>query len=374
MLKDHVLLLTATCVAALLSRSSSNAQTAPDPRMVPVAPAASAATYPGQRLRPYARLSGAETLNPGAWPQHWPYPDEYNSVAAASAVHHLRYTDEHINFVEVAYFAGVHGQLHGHPWASVFAVDAPTPKSVNERLDPDRAPKLNQTVGPGGAEWPFCRTMGPESPHAETNLDTWPHHFYRMEFKRLDGADIQKNWKTWYPRALDPPYITKPIKVAASAPKLTSDWPYPAVYDSYRAAPNNYRLLYEDDKMRLIEVMLRPGETSPVHGNPYPSVLAMDGVSGAAPVVHDIDAKSPLNGQGDQMAGPPPEFTAPSCAATAPRALHTLSNPGTAPIHYYRIEFKRIDGATLKENWRQWYPWMSTLADEYAKNPYRPNY
>ena len=90
MLKDHVLLLTATCVAALLSRSSSNAQTAPDPRMVPVAPAASAATYPGQRLRPYARLSGAETLNPGAWPQHWPYPDEYNSVAAASAVHHLR--------------------------------------------------------------------------------------------------------------------------------------------------------------------------------------------------------------------------------------------------------------------------------------------
>jgi hypothetical protein len=87
-----------------------------------------------------------------------------------------------------------------------------------------------------------------------------------------------------------------------------------------------------------------------------------------------MDAKAPQNGQGGHMAGPPPEFTAPSCATTDPIAPHTLNNPGKAPIHYYRIEFKRIDGDGLKDNWRTWYPWMSNLADQYARQPYVPNY
>ena len=360
--------------ASLLGLASWNASNAQAPAAAPGLVQTGVTGYPGQRPRPYPRVVGPETLNPGSWPHGWPYPDEYNSVSAAPEVHNLRFVNEKVNFVQVGYFAQVHGQMHGHPYASVFAIDAPTPKSVNERLDPDRAPKVQNAAGPNGAAWPLCRTMGPESPHAETNLDTWPHHFYRIEFKRLDGADIQKNWKIWYPRMLDPPLLTRPVKPPANAPKLSAEWPYPIDYDSILAAPNNYKLLWEDDKMRLVEVFLRPGETTPMHGNPYPSVLAIDAIFEAQPLERFVDAKSPLNGQGSNLAGPPPEFTSPSCGTTAPRAPHTLTNPGKSAIHYYRIEFKRIDGDGLKDNWRQWYPWMANRADETLKNPYRPNY
>src|SRR6516225_6381593 len=77
---------------------------------------------------PYKRLTGPMTLNPGDYPEHWPYADEYDALAAAPEVHHLRYMDGHIQFIEVAYFPGVQGQMHGHPFPSVFAVDAPRPK------------------------------------------------------------------------------------------------------------------------------------------------------------------------------------------------------------------------------------------------------
>ena len=216
--------------------------------------------------------------------------------------------------------------------------------------------------------------MGPETPHAETNLDTWPHHFYRLEFKRLDDVGIQKNWQSWYPHMMDPPLVATRVKAPANAPKLSDAWPFPRAYDSIVAAPNNYKLLFEDDHVRLVEVTLRPGETEPTHGDPYPAVLALDAISGTTPTDTFADRKSSLNGQGAKLAGPPPQFTSPSCSTTPPRAPHSMHNGGTTPIHYYRIEFKRIDGPALKDNWRKWYPWMATLTDETAKNPYRPNY
>lgn len=42
-------------------------------------------------------------------------------------------------------------------------------------------------------------------------------------------------------------------------------------------------------------------------------------------------------------------------APEAPRKIH---NGGNVPVHYYRIEYKRIDGDGLVDNWKQWYPWM----------------
>src|ERR1700694_5082189 len=60
----------------------------------------------------YKRLSGPQTKNPGAWP----YADAYDSVVAADEVHHIRYEDDHIRLIEVAYFPGVHGN---NAWASV---------------------------------------------------------------------------------------------------------------------------------------------------------------------------------------------------------------------------------------------------------------
>jgi hypothetical protein len=33
--------------------------------------------------------------------------------------------------------------------------------------------------------------MTPQSPHQITVVDTFPQHFYRMEFKKIDGETIR---------------------------------------------------------------------------------------------------------------------------------------------------------------------------------------
>jgi hypothetical protein len=341
----------------------------------PPAPAAGPRPLPPDAPKPpYRRLTGPETLNPGDYPQHWPYPDEYDSAVGASEVHHIRYIDNHVRFVEVAYFPGVHGQMHGHPWASVFAVDAPVPSAYNVSLDPENKPIVGRGPAPQGLQFPTCQTMNPQAPHAETNQDTWPHHFYRLEFMRLDGKGIEDHWKEWYPHLLNPLSPAKDVKPRADAPKFSDQWPYPIGYDSYKAAPNNNRLLYEDNHVRLIEVSIRPGETEKMEGVPYPSVLANDAISGTTSEDHPLDPTSTLNGQNSGHAPAPQGLDAPTCSTMGPQAPHAVHNTGTVPIHFYRIEFKRIDGDGLKTHWREWYPWMAKITDEYHAHPYASNY
>src|SRR5262249_37788927 len=146
---------------------------------------------------------------------------------------------------------------------------------------------------------------------------------------------------------------------------FSDKWPYPIAYDSINAAPNNYKMLFENDKMRLLEVTIRPGETTPMHGTPYPAVLAFNAISGDPKLVTDkfLDPSSPLNGQGAAHAGPPKVYNlkVPKCAVTPPRAPHAIHNGGSAPLHYYQMEYKRIDGEGLTAHWREWYLWMQYM-------------
>ena len=326
--------------------------------------------------RPYKHLTvGPVSLNPGPVPTGFPYIDMYDSAVAAPEVHHVRYIDSHVRFVEVAYFPGVRGKMHGHAYSSVFAIDAPAPRAVNVPLDEGVGPRMKQNGPPKGAVWPTCNTMGPQPPHAETNLDTWPHHFYRLEFRRVDGTDLDQHWREWYPRLSDPPLAVKEARPGAGAAVLTPDWPYAQAYDSYLASPNTNRLLYEDPHVRLIEVSIRPGETELMNGNPYPSVLAFDNASGQANTrTRYLDPASPHNGQDRSEGAAPPEFTFPTCATLGPQAPHATTNHGKSLVHYYRIEFKRLDGEGLRTRWAEWYPWMAKVRQAYDANPYPLNY
>jgi hypothetical protein len=186
-----------------------------------------------------------------------------------------------------------------------------------------------------------------------------------MEFKRLDGDDIQAHWKEWYPEMTKPETpVADLARGPALGPKVSDRWPYPLVYDSIQAAPNNFRLLYEDGKIRLIEVFIRPGETTPMHGYLYPAVLAFNTTTNPSQVTEtNLDPDSPLNGQGSGFGRAPNvhNMKVPTCMTTAPRAPHKIHNAGTAPLHYYRIEYKRIDGPDFKTNWQMWYPWMAYM-------------
>ena len=43
--------------------------------------------------------------------------------------------------------------------------------------------------------------------------------------------------------------------------------------DALAAAPQNHKLLFENDEVRVVEVTVQPGVREPLHAHRYPSVL-----------------------------------------------------------------------------------------------------
>ncbi len=305
----------------------------------------------------------------------YPSPASYDAEIAAPDVHRVLFENGNIMFLEVTNPPGFDVKMHGHPYASVFARDTGGGQGAagvlieDTHLDP-ASPFAGKGWGqgppPSGLQFPHCTTAPPETPHKPINHGAVPAHFYRIEFRRLDGDDFRTHWKEWYPWMLMPLTSVPSLQPGpALGPNLSEQWPYPLAYDSVLAAPNNYRLLFEDGHVRLLEVTVRPGETTPMHGHPYASVLAFNAV--AADPREIVDTKqapeSPLNGQGAGHGPPPSVFNmkVPTCVTMAPQAPHAIHNNDSVPLHYYRIEFKRIDGDAFQSHWKEWYPWMKYM-------------
>lgn len=280
----------------------------------------------------YQTVQGPHTLNPGEWPLHYPFADETEAAVAAPEVHHVRYIDSHVRLVEVGYFPGVVGNMHGHPFPSAFVVDSPVPKATNTLLF-DSAHNMMTAVSspPDGATYPFCRLASPQNPHHETNLDTYPHHFYRLEFLRIDGAGLKEHWKDWYPHGL--------------------------------TTQARDRLLYEDDHISLKEILVLPGQSQHADAISTPSIIVTD--------VADMPIPS---GKGTHKSPVLKGFEALGCSTAAVRDGAVARNTGSTPLHYYRFEYKRVDGDGIKDHWKEWYPWLATLKDAYDHSPNTPNF
>jgi hypothetical protein len=53
----------------------------------------------------------------------------------------------------------------------------------------------------------------------------------------------------------------------------TSAWPWPASLDALSAAPRHHTLLLENDRVRVLETRILPGDIVPVHTHCWPSVV-----------------------------------------------------------------------------------------------------
>ena len=141
----------------------------------------------------------------GVWAQNarqggalvWRWPDSMDSINAAPKNHAVLFENDHVRLLEVVVQPGETEAMHGHKYPSVFIMDAPQPRVVNKNLEDDAAdgnrPRPPQD---GEAQYPTCRAMTtPQAPHQVTNTETFPQHFYRMEFKKIDGEAIRKMTK-----------------------------------------------------------------------------------------------------------------------------------------------------------------------------------
>lgn len=109
--------------------------------------------------------------------------------------------------------------------------------------------------------------------------------------------------------------------------------------DAVVAAPQNHKVLFESDTLRVLEVTLHSGEEEPTHHHRWPSVFVLDRIKGP---IHDI---SP---DGEQL---PPNrdvikaleaWNGMGCLVVnmAPQAAGRVLNLSGETLHGIRVEMK----------------------------------
>jgi hypothetical protein len=115
--------------------------------------------------------------------------------------------------------------------------------------------------------------------------------------------------------------------------KQPQDWSWPDSLDAVIAAPKYHKLLFENDRVRLLEVRIRPGEITPVHTHRWPSAIYVAKQS-------DFIRR---DGEGNLLfdsrtVGPPP--TEPVVQWVGPLPPHSVENVGSVEILLITTELK----------------------------------
>ena len=119
------------------------------------------------------------------------------------------------------------------------------------------------------------------------------------------------------------------MKAAAeSAP-----WPWPDALDALSAAPRHHRILLENERVRVLDTRIAPGDRTPVHPHCWPAVHHL--VSWSDFVRRDADGKVLVDTRGRAA----PEGS-PCAVWSEPLPPHSLENVGNADLHVVSVEIK----------------------------------
>ena len=105
-------------------------------------------------------------------------------------------------------------------------------------------------------------------------------------------------------------------------------------FDAMRAAPDNHRIVFENDRVRVLEVVQEPHTTEPAHHHRWPSLVCM--LEGEHLIDHDGATGKVLLDTRDGI-GPLEPMSA---VWKEPEALHFVENPTSTRIRLLRIEIK----------------------------------
>jgi hypothetical protein len=114
---------------------------------------------------------------------------------------------------------------------------------------------------------------------------------------------------------------------------ITEPWPWPDTLDALGAAPKHHRLVYENERVRVLEVRIGPGQIVPLHTHRWAGVLYLQGWS--EHVRRDEAGKAIFD---SRDAGSPPRI--PSVVWCEPLPPHSVENVGAAELLVLSIELK----------------------------------
>ena len=114
----------------------------------------------------------------------------------------------------------------------------------------------------------------------------------------------------------------------------------PAVPDSNRpeldavvASPEHHRLVFENEHVRVLETVIKPGERTALHTHQWPAATTF--LSTSDVVRRDEEGKVLLDTRGMEQPSPV------SAVWTPALGPHTLENVGSTDMHVVSVELKR---------------------------------
>ena len=130
------------------------------------------------------------------------------------------------------------------------------------------------------------------------------------------------------------PLLAPPPKPLEDAVSTDPHWPWPDSLDALVAAPQHHRLLFENERVRVLEVSIPAGDFVPVHTHRWPCAMY---------VVRQSDFLR-RDDQGNLLfdsrtAGPPP--TEPAAQWVPPLPPHSVENIGNVDILLISTELKQ---------------------------------
>jgi hypothetical protein len=110
-------------------------------------------------------------------------------------------------------------------------------------------------------------------------------------------------------------------------------WPWPDSLDAVVAAPKSHRIFIENEQVRVLEVMIEPGEKEPPHTHRWPSVMIVDRRSRIRYYSEEdkLVYETPMNSEAPENLEP---------RWMDPEGLHAVENIDSKPLHAIRIEIK----------------------------------
>ena len=103
--------------------------------------------------------------------------------------------------------------------------------------------------------------------------------------------------------------------------------------DALIAAPKHHRLLFENDRVRVLDTRIAPGDTVPLHTHRWPAVHQI--MSWSDFVRRDADGKVTADTRGK-----PASTSLPAVLWGEPLPPHTLENVGSAELRVVSTELK----------------------------------
>ncbi|MEO8635003.1 MAG: hypothetical protein ABI587_06980 [Gemmatimonadales bacterium] len=120
---------------------------------------------------------------------------------------------------------------------------------------------------------------------------------------------------------------------AAETVSAPTDCLWPAAQDAIQAAPLNHRVIFENDHVRVLDVIVPPHTKENIHAHCWPSVLYI--IEAGQYVDYDINGKVLFDSR--SLSSPP---ALPMTLWKDPEAPHAVHNIDDRPLHLVRVELK----------------------------------